>query len=204
MKKLLLKVPIGLIWLRLIAGFIIILLSVSQIRYNRLLITGIIVLALLSDIFDGIIARQLKISTQKLRRLDSTVDQVFWTCTLIGSFLLCRSFLIDSYKKILVLLIFEALTYLISFLRFKKEVATHAFLSKLWTLTIFAAFIQIVLTCKSGILFNFCIYFGIFTRIEIIAILLIIKEWTTDVPSVFHAILLRQGREIKKNKLLNG
>ena len=37
-----------------------------------------IVVGLLSDIFDGIIARHRGISTVKMRRLDSQTDLVFW------------------------------------------------------------------------------------------------------------------------------
>lgn len=160
--------------------------------------------AIISDIFDGIIARKLNISTQKLRRLDSSVDQIFWVCTLIGTFLLCRNFFIDNYKKLAVVIFLEALTYLISFLKFRKEVATHAILSKLWTLTILATLVEVVLTNSSNLLFNICIYTGILTRLEIMAILLVIKEWTNDVPSLYHAFLLRQGKEIKRNQLFNG
>ncbi|MDP4208092.1 MAG: CDP-alcohol phosphatidyltransferase family protein [Bacteroidota bacterium] len=204
MKKHIEKIPIGLIYSRLILGFVILLLSYYQPGSFRCIIVSIIIWAIVSDIFDGIIARKLNISTQKLRRLDSSVDQVFWICTLIGAFLLCGDFFIENYVEIFALLFFEGLTYLVSFIKFKKEVATHAISSKLWTLTIMGTLIQIVLSCNSGLLFNVCIYFGILTRIEVIAILLIIKDWTNDVPSLYHAIRLRQGKKIKRHKLFNG
>jgi len=94
--------------------------------------------------------------------------------------------------------------YLISFIKFKKEVATHAILSKFWTLTIVGTLIQVILTCDSSVIFTTCFYLGVISRIEIISILLILKVWTNDVPSFYHAILLRKGREIKRNKLFNG
>ncbi|RFM35429.1 hypothetical protein [Chitinophaga silvisoli] len=93
---------------------------------------------------------------------------------------------------------------MISYLRFKKEVATHAIASKFWTLTILASVIQIMLSCKAGILFQFAFYFGLATRLEIILILFIIRNWYNDVPSVYHAVQLRKGREIKRNRLFNG
>ena len=40
--------------------------------------------------------------------------------------------------------------------------------------------------------------------IEIIAILLVIKDWTNDVPSLYHAIILRQVKKIMRNKFFNG
>jgi hypothetical protein len=93
---------------------------------------------------------------------------------------------------------------MISYIKFRKEVATHAILSKIWTLTIMAVLTQIVLSCESLFLFNLCFYLGMISRIEIMGILLILKNWTNDVPSVYHVVLLRQGKTIKRNKLFNG
>ncbi|RYF19418.1 MAG: CDP-alcohol phosphatidyltransferase family protein, partial [Flavobacteriales bacterium] len=42
------------------------------------LILVLMFLGLMSDIFDGIIARKQQISTEKMRRLDSQTDLVFW------------------------------------------------------------------------------------------------------------------------------
>jgi CDP-diacylglycerol--glycerol-3-phosphate 3-phosphatidyltransferase len=64
--------------------------------------------------------------------------------------------------------------------------------------------IQIIAVNHSVILFNICLYLGIVTRLEIISIFLIIKNWTNDVPSVYHAVLIRKGKSIKRHKLFNG
>jgi phosphatidylglycerophosphate synthase len=204
LKKQLLMIPSILIYSRLVLGFVSIFLAVSQVNSFRLILVVLIVLGLISDILDGIIARKLNISTQKLRRMDSSVDQIFWLCCLLSAFLISKNFFQDHSIKLLILLSVEALTYLVSFIRFKKEVATHAISSKLWTLTIMSSLIQVILSGNSLMLFNICFWLGIVSRLEIIAILLIIKNWTNDVPSIYHAILLRQGKEIKRHKLLNG
>lgn len=165
---------------------------------------AIILWAILSDIFDGIIARRLKVSNERLRRMDSSIDQIFWILTMIAAIIICPDFFKTHYAKIGIVLVLEAVSYLISYIRFRKEVATHAILSKIWTLAITGTLIQIVLTCNSVILFNIWFYLGIVTRIEIIAILFILKEWTNDVPGIYQAILLRKEKEIKRNKLFNG
>lgn len=189
---------------RLVLGFVIVFLSYFQVTSYRVIIVSLIVLGLLTDVFDGLIARRLNVSTQKLRRMDSSVDQVFWICSLIASYVICDDFFKANYLKLLIILVVEGITYAVSFIRFQKEVATHAILSKIWTLTIMGTLIQIVITCDSLLLFNICFYIGIISRLEIISILLILKEWTNDVPSLYHAILLRQGKSIKRHKLLNG
>jgi len=189
---------------RLLSGFVIVLLSYFQLNLFKFSIVALIVFGILTDIFDGIIARRLNISTQKLRRMDSSVDQVFWICTLAGAYVVCPDFFRDNYIKLTAVMVLEGIAYAVSYIKFKKEVATHAILSKIWTLTIMATLIQIILSCNSSVLFNICIYLGIVSRIEIIAILLIIKNWTNDVPSLYHAIQLRKGKTINRHKLFNG
>lgn len=193
-----------LIYSRLVFGAIIILLSFSKPLHYQATITVLIIAGLLSDIFDGIIARHLKISTEKLRRLDSSVDQFFWLCIIGCAYLVSPDFFRRHLVAIVVVLVLEASCYLLSFIKFGKEVATHAVASKLWTLSLFAFLIQLILTGNSFFLFYTCIYLGIATRLEIIAILFLLRRWTNDIPSVYHAILIRQGKPIKKHKLFNG
>jgi len=158
----------------------------------------------LTDIFDGIIARQLNISTQNLRRLDSTVDQVFFVCVVLATYIQCPVFFQENAFKVVILLTAEGLTYLISLLKFRKEIATHSIGAKIWTLLLFTTLIQIILQCNSAILFTICFWIGLLTRLEIIAIILKLKKWDSDVPTFYHSIKLRQEKEIKRHKIFNG
>lgn len=197
-------VPKVLIYSRLAIGFIVILLSICNVKHYSVITVVLFSIGLLTDIFDGIIARQLNVSTQHLRRLDSSVDQIFFVSIALATFIQSPNFFYKNYLQLILLLGFEALAYAICFIKFKKEIATHTISSKLWTLILFATLAQIIITNKSTVLFQCCFYLGLITRLEIIVIILTIKKWTSDVPSFYHAILLRQGKEIKRHKLFNG
>ena len=204
MRKYFVHIPILLIYSRLVFSIFILLLSFTQPEHFRTIINTLLVIGLISDIFDGIIARKLNISTVKLRRMDSFIDQIFWLSALAGAYVICGTFFKENAFLLIALLGAEALTYIVSYLKFKKEVATHAILSKVWTLTILATLAQIISTCDSSWLFMTCFYVGMITRMEIIAILFIIRKWENDVPSLYHALLIRRGKPIKRNKLFNG
>ncbi|WP_316793785.1 CDP-alcohol phosphatidyltransferase family protein [Pedobacter frigoris] len=204
MKKYYIHIPISLIYSRLLFSIVILLLSFTQPEYFRSMINILLITGLVTDVFDGIIARKLNVSTVKFRRLDSFIDQIFWLSALVGAYVICSEFFKENTLLLAVLLGAEALTYIVSYLKFKKEVATHAILSKVWTLTILATLVQIISTCDSSWLFITCFYMGMITRMEIIAILFIIKKWENDVPSLYHAVLIRKGKPIKRNKLFNG
>ena len=198
------KIPLMLIYSRMVFGGLLLIFSVFPTPYYTPVAFTLISAALLSDILDGIIARRLKISTEGLRRMDSSADQLFWVLAVIATFIQCRDFFYNHYASLGLLILLEVMTYIICFLKFKKEVATHAVTSKIWTLILFGLMIQLTMTCDSVVLFQICLYAGIISRLEIIAILISLKEWTHDVPSIYHALLLRKGKPITRHKLFNG
>ena len=198
------QIPLALIVLRLITGLTILWLSFIRPDNYEGIVIVLLTFGLLTDVFDGIIARRLNVSTKLLRRLDSSIDQIFFVSVSIATYVQCPAFFKDNYLKLAVLLGFEGLTYVISFLKFGKEVATHSIGAKVWTLLIFSTLVQVILQCQSVVLFEFCFWIGLVTRLEIISILLILKKWTNDVPTVYHSIRLRQNKEIRRHKLFNG
>ena len=86
------RLPIALIYSRLVLGLVLVLLAWAGVAHFAALAVGLITVGLLTDIFDGIIARQLGVSTERLRRLDSTVDQFFSAAVVGATYLACLGF----------------------------------------------------------------------------------------------------------------
>lgn len=198
------NIPIGLIYSRLLIGFIIVLLSILEVNHYSVFAITLLSIGLLTDLFDGIIARKLNISSEKLRRLDSSIDQVFFISVAIATYIQCPDFFKTNFIKLAFLIGSEILIYLVSYLKFKKEIATHSIGAKIWTLFLFATLIEIMFACDSVVLFEICLWVGLATRLEILVIVLTLKKWANDVPTLYHAIKLRKGLEIKRNKFFNG
>ena len=198
------KIPVLLIYSRLLIGIVIFICSLLHINHYSVIAVVLFSLGLLTDIFDGIIARRINVSTEKLRRLDSTIDQAFFLLVAAATYLDARSFFYNNRVALFILLGIEALAYVICFLKFRKEIATHTISSKIWTLFLFATIIQLMCFKNAFVLFQVCFYIGIITRLEIIAIIFVLRNWTNDVPSIYQAVLLRQGKPIKRHKLFNG
>lgn len=196
--------PYWLIYFRMALGPLLLLLCFLQLPAFPVLAVTLVVLGLLSDILDGIIARKMGISEEKLRRLDSLADQLFFISVAICAYLSSKDFFKQHGLQVILLLSSEALIYLVSFWRFRKEIATHSIGAKLWTLFLTATLIELLLRHQSGWLFQVTIWLGIATRLEILGILFLLKSWTNDVPSLLHALKLRKGKPIKRHKLLNG
>ena len=198
------KTPYLLIAFRfLLAPTILIFSYYIEESIARLWIIVFIILGLLSDVFDGIIARQMGISTVKMRRMDSQTDLVFWLSIGIACYHLNPE-LIKTYRyEVIAIFIMEGLCYTISFLKFGKETCTHAFLSKLWGLCLLTAFISLICFGHGGFPLQLAIYWGLFSQLDVILILLLLPKWQNDIPSAYHAYLTRRGKNFKKSKWLN-
>ncbi len=197
-------IPLSLIIFRLLLGPAMIWLTYIFKNTFRIELTILLLLGFLSDIFDGIIARKIGVSSEKLRRMDSQTDLVFWLCIGYCSFLLQPQIFAKNYIALLFIFFMEALTYIYSISKFGKETCTHALLSKLWGLSLFVAFVAIIGFGYGGITFFISLVLGLIGHIDVLLIIYFLPKWTHDVPSCYHAYLIKKGVEIKRNKWFNG
>lgn len=196
--------PLSLILFRLLLAPIILLLAYFIGENAKIIIVILMYLGLISDILDGIIARKQNISSPKLRRMDSQTDMVFWLSIGLATWILYPKLISDNSIVIWTILGMELACYAISFIKFKKETCTHAFLSKTWGITLLIAFTSLIGFNHAGIPFYSAVIIGLISHIDVILIILILPKWTHDIPSAYHAYLIRQNINFKKNKYLNG
>lgn len=124
------RIPIALILFRLILAPVILFIAWKYKHAGSTCILILMYLGLLSDIFDGIIARNLQVSSASLRRMDSQTDMIFWLSIGISTWMLYPQLIKDNAVPITIIFVMEAMCYIISIARFGKETCTHAFLSK--------------------------------------------------------------------------
>jgi CDP-diacylglycerol--glycerol-3-phosphate 3-phosphatidyltransferase len=198
------NIPISLIAFRFAISPLILFLALKMGENSRIYILILMYLGLLSDIFDGIIARKIEVSSEKLRRLDSQTDLVFWLSIGVATYLLFPNIIAENKLPIIGIFIMEGLCYLISFIKFGKETCTHAFLSKMWGLSLLMAFTFLLGFQYAGIPFYVCVILGLVSHVDVIFIILILPKWQHDIPSSYHAWKIRNGVKIKKNIFFNG
>lgn len=192
------QIPFLLIYSRILLAVVFAILSFIEFSHRDWILVFLICLGLITDVFDGIIARKLNISSERLRILDSNVDQFFWIVILITVFYSNFTFVKHNYLYLLIILFLETSTYAISFLKFGKTIATHSLLAKLWTVSLLIFLIDLILNNTSTWLFYICFGIGFISRIEIILIIGFLEKWVTDIPSIWVVAKVNCGEEIKK------
>ncbi|WP_162128248.1 CDP-alcohol phosphatidyltransferase family protein [Flavobacterium phycosphaerae] len=198
------NIPKVLIFTRLCFAPIILILTYYYGESAANYILALMYIGLFTDIFDGIIARKQNISNEQLRRLDSQIDMLFWLSIGISTWFLRNDLLRENLIGLWTIMGMEMLCYVVSFIKFKKETCTHAILSKLWGITLLIAFTALLGFHQAGFYFYLCVVVGFLAHLDVILIILFLPKWTHDVPSSYHALKIRQGKEIKRNKLFNG
>lgn len=196
-------IPYLLILLRFLSAIAIIYLGFFVGEKSRTAIVNLMYFGLLTDIFDGIIARKVGVSSEKLRRLDSQTDLVFWLSIGFAVYWMNPEIIKDHWKSISLIFGMEALCYIVSFWKFGKETCTHAWLSKLWGLSLLLAFTFLIGFSTANWAFYLCLILGFISHIDVILIILILPKWQFDVPSSYHAWKISQGKSIKKSVLMN-
>lgn len=164
-------------------------------------LAALLLLATLSDIFDGIIARRLGVSTEALRRADSIVDLIFWL-TAVAALALLRPAAMAANAPVLATAIgAEILLQAISLWRFGRMTATHARSAKFFGLCLLAGFMMVALGASSAIAFWIVGIGTAVSALDGLAILLLLPRWEADIPSSWSAWRLRQGKPVARHWL---
>lgn len=200
--KILHKIPHALLYSRLVVAVLIIISSFTAV--SPTIIVALSMYAVLSDVFDGIIARHLKISTIEMRQLDTKIDTVFWFSCLFYICMTHSQFLKTHFLQISILVFSELFIIAFGFLKFEERISYHTIFSKFWALLLLWFFIDLILNNKCHYSFVISFWYGIFVQAEILTIAIILKQNQTDVPGFLKAIKLRKGLTISRNRLFNG
>jgi phosphatidylglycerophosphate synthase len=148
--------------------------------------------AVLSDIFDGVIARRMQVSTASLRQADSWADVCLYICIAASAWLVHRDVIIAFRLPLLVVVMAQLLWWIVNLAKYGKPASYHTYSAKLWGITLLIATVALFGFNKAGIPLWLAIVVGTIHTFEEIAMTLILPQWTHDVLTIFHAIDLNR------------
>ena len=163
---------------------------------NRSAFGACLIVAFVSDVFDGILARRLNVATPNLRRLDSIADTIFYLSAIFAAWRLYPSAITERLTPLLVLCGLELIRYVFDFAKFGREASYHMWSSKLWGVTLFVGFFALLALGITGSPVSVAIHVGIAADLEGLALSIALREWKTDVQTIVHAFRLRSAERI--------
>ena len=160
-------------------------------RWNGVVLAAMIVVALLSDIFDGVLARRWKCDTAAVRLFDSMADTVFYLGVGIALWLRDPRLFRSEWQLFVVLLVAEALNFTLAIAKFGKPASYHSYLAKTWGLVLAAAVVVEFATGHASSLIAVALWLGIVCNLEGLVMSLVLPDWVNDVKTLAMAWRVR-------------
>ena len=148
------------------------------------------IIAVLSDIFDGIIARRLGISTMQLRQADSWADISLYLCVALSAWLVYPNVIADFAVPLLLAIVAQLTLFATSLLKFGQMPSFHTLTAKIWGITLLIATVGLFGFGYAQTLW-LAIALCLLNSVEEIAMTIVLPIWQHDVLSLVHALRRR-------------
>jgi len=159
--------------------------------HGALLVTCI-GLALLSDIFDGMLARRWHLDTETLRRWDTRADTFFYMCVLLVAVLRYPAAFERRWILLVGLAVAEAAQHIFAAIKYGRHASYHSVLSKIWGLMMATALCALLSFGFDNWFLDLTLAWGILCNLQGLAMSLMLPTWHKDVPTLFHAARIRR------------
>jgi CDP-diacylglycerol--glycerol-3-phosphate 3-phosphatidyltransferase len=192
-------IPWSMVAFRLLIGPAMVLVA-ARTEAPQLWLGAMVATGFVSDVYDGILARRWGAATAALRIADSATDVVFYLCILAAALVRHLPVLRDRMWLVIVVLALEGLNMVVGWIRYHRLPSYHSYASKLWGVLLATA--TIALLCFDGgfWLLTLALAWGILCEGEVLAMSILLPEWTHDVKSLPRAIALR--RKLRAQRLV--
>jgi CDP-diacylglycerol--glycerol-3-phosphate 3-phosphatidyltransferase len=154
----------------------------------------VVLVAFVSDYFDGVIARRLGVASAELRHFDSRADLVFYATAAWAVWRLHPDVVRSVAIPALVVVGLDVARHIFDFAKFGSDVAYHAWSSKVWGLSLALALVLLMGFGISRPLVGITVILGLVAQIEGLLISVALPVWTHDVPTLIHALRIRNAR----------
>ena len=155
-------------------------------------LAALVVSALLSDIYDGVLARRWKCDTAGVRLFDSMADTAFYACVGMALWFGRSAALRQNAGLLMVLVGMELAHYALDFAKFGKPASYHSYLAKAWGLVMAIAVVIAFATGGGGLLLRISLVLGLLCKAEGMAMSVILPEWVRDVKGIGAAVKLKR------------
>jgi CDP-diacylglycerol--glycerol-3-phosphate 3-phosphatidyltransferase len=154
---------------------------------------GVVLVAFVSDYFDGVIARRLGVASAELRHFDSRADLVFYATAAWAVWRLHPDVVRSVAVPGLIVVGLDVVRHIFDFAKFGRDVAYHAWSSKLWGLSLALALVLLMGFGVSQPFVGITVILGLIAQIEGLLISVALPVWTHDVPTLIHALRIRKA-----------
>jgi CDP-diacylglycerol--glycerol-3-phosphate 3-phosphatidyltransferase len=166
--------------------------------WNGFTLAGIVITALVSDIFDGVLARRWGCDTAGVRLFDSMADTFFYVCVAIALWIGQPQVWRHNAGLLGGLVALEVMRFGLDFAKFEKPTSYHSYLAKSWGLVMAIGVVAVFASGRASPVLSVALVLGIVCDVEGLAMSLMLPVWRKDVKTIWAAWRLR-GQMLDKD-----
>jgi phosphatidylglycerophosphate synthase len=164
----------------------------AECGWNGLAMAGLVVVALVSDIFDGVLARRWRCDTAGVRLFDTMADTVFYLCA-AAALWIGQPGTVRAYAwRLGGLLGLEAVRLGFDLAKFGRPASYHSYLAKTWGLVMASGVVGLFAMRRGNWAFSCAMVVGVACQMEGLAMSLMLPVWRRDVKTLRAAWRLRE------------
>ena len=171
------SVPMGLTVLRLLLAPVLVWLVYAGAP--GVVFAGVVLVAFVSDYFDGVIARRLGVASAELRHFDSRADLVFYATAAWAVWRLHPDVVRSVAVPGLIVIGLDVVRHVFDFVKFGRDVAYHAWSSKVWGLSLALALVLLMAFGVSRPFVGIAVVLGLIAQIEGLLISVVLPSGPT-------------------------
>ncbi|MEO1350528.1 MAG: CDP-alcohol phosphatidyltransferase family protein [Cyanobacteria bacterium J06635_15] len=153
---------------------------------------SLFVLAFISDVVDGMIARRLQVVTSRLREADSRADLSLYLCVIAAIWLVHPDVLVEFWVPLTFAIAAQGLQWLTGLIKYGHLPSYHSYSAKLWGVSLAIATVALFAFDYAGITFLATLLIGTLHNLEEVAMTFILPTWTFDVKTIQKAGEIRR------------
>ncbi len=159
---------------------------------NSALFVGLFVVAVFSDIVDGMIARRLQVVTASLREADSRADLCLYLCVIAAIWHVYPAVLKEFQIPLAIAIAAQGLQWITSLAKYGRLASYHSYSAKFWGVSLAIATVSLFGFNYAGMPFLATLLIGTLHNLEEVAMTAILPTWTFDVKTIQAAWAIRQ------------
>lgn len=183
--------PWSLVAVRLLLGPVVVVAAYAGVAGPWL--AAMVFAALVSDVYDGVLARRWRCDTPAIRLADSMVDTAFYLGVLWALCVRAPAVVTRCWPLLAALLAMELVRHAYDLRKFGKAASYHSYLAKTWGLVMAVAVMAVLATGGGrGPLLAASVVLGLACDAEGLAMSVILPAWRNDVKTIGRAVALRR------------
>ena len=198
------KVHIVVVWSMVLLRVVLcpVMVWAAKFGWSGRLLAAIVVIALVDDIYDGILARRWGCDSAMVRMWDSLADTVFYLGVAAALWIRDPDALRDNWILIAILFALEGARYVFDLKKFGRAASYHSYLAKAWGLILAAAMVGVFAFEGFRWMVPLAVAWGILVNLEGLTMSMVLPWWKNDVKTLGRAWEIRKSMLSEADSML--